>query len=71
MSLTPIKSSSTTVASVTAQKSLHSNLVPGSMIPMNFDKESAPGDSADKGNGGPQCCHCGWRGSHAPNCPFK
>ncbi|KIM82195.1 hypothetical protein PILCRDRAFT_820567 [Piloderma croceum F 1598] len=19
----------------------------------------------------PQCCHCGWRGSHAPNCPFK
>ncbi|KAJ7082014.1 hypothetical protein B0H15DRAFT_853160 [Mycena belliarum] len=20
---------------------------------------------------GPQCCHCGWRGEHAPNCPFK
>ncbi|KZV71025.1 hypothetical protein PENSPDRAFT_651056 [Peniophora sp. CONT] len=19
----------------------------------------------------PQCCHCGWRGSHAPNCPFR
>ncbi|KAI0082736.1 hypothetical protein K474DRAFT_1585337 [Panus rudis PR-1116 ss-1] len=19
----------------------------------------------------PQCCHCGYRGSHAPNCPFK
>ncbi|KAK7453423.1 hypothetical protein VKT23_011690 [Stygiomarasmius scandens] len=19
----------------------------------------------------PQCCHCGWRGAHAPNCPFK
>ncbi|KAF8167218.1 hypothetical protein B0H34DRAFT_680875 [Crassisporium funariophilum] len=19
----------------------------------------------------PQCCHCGWRGSHSPNCPFK
>ena len=18
-----------------------------------------------------QCCHCGWRGSHAPNCPFR
>lgn len=18
----------------------------------------------------PQCCHCGWRGKHAPNCPF-
>ncbi|KAF7291328.1 hypothetical protein MIND_01277300 [Mycena indigotica] len=20
---------------------------------------------------GPQCCHCGWRGDHANNCPFK
>ncbi|KAI0778839.1 hypothetical protein BD413DRAFT_601509 [Trametes elegans] len=19
----------------------------------------------------PQCCHCGWRGAHAPTCPFK
>ncbi|KIM35607.1 hypothetical protein M413DRAFT_79204, partial [Hebeloma cylindrosporum] len=19
----------------------------------------------------PQCCHCGWRGAHSPNCPFK
>ncbi|KAK0467580.1 hypothetical protein IW261DRAFT_1518906 [Armillaria novae-zelandiae] len=19
----------------------------------------------------PQCCHCGWRGAHAPGCPFK
>ena len=19
----------------------------------------------------PQCCHCGWRGDHAPNCPFR
>ncbi|KIJ97040.1 hypothetical protein K443DRAFT_681826 [Laccaria amethystina LaAM-08-1] len=19
----------------------------------------------------PQCCHCGWRGSHAANCPFR
>ncbi|TFK21276.1 hypothetical protein FA15DRAFT_672714 [Coprinopsis marcescibilis] len=19
----------------------------------------------------PQCCHCGWRGSHSPDCPFK
>ncbi|KII93092.1 hypothetical protein PLICRDRAFT_35269 [Plicaturopsis crispa FD-325 SS-3] len=22
-------------------------------------------------HGAPQCCHCGWRGSHSPNCPFK
>lgn len=19
----------------------------------------------------PQCCHCGYRGAHAPNCPFR
>ncbi|CAA7264948.1 unnamed protein product [Cyclocybe aegerita] len=19
----------------------------------------------------PQCCHCGWRGAHSPNCPFS
>ncbi|EIM92420.1 uncharacterized protein STEHIDRAFT_143789 [Stereum hirsutum FP-91666 SS1] len=19
----------------------------------------------------PQCCHCGWRGSHSPTCPFR
>ncbi|KAG1840718.1 hypothetical protein DFJ58DRAFT_708226 [Suillus subalutaceus] len=18
-----------------------------------------------------QCCHCGWRGSHSPSCPFR
>ncbi|PBL04107.1 hypothetical protein ARMGADRAFT_43255 [Armillaria gallica] len=23
------------------------------------------------GGSSPQCCHCGWRGAHAPNCPFK
>ncbi|KAK0204489.1 hypothetical protein DFS33DRAFT_1258667 [Desarmillaria ectypa] len=23
------------------------------------------------GGSAPQCCHCGWRGAHAPNCPFK
>ncbi|KAI0305054.1 hypothetical protein BC826DRAFT_902055 [Russula brevipes] len=19
----------------------------------------------------PQCCHCGYRGCHSPNCPFR
>jgi hypothetical protein len=41
---------------------------------------SAPSDStlpqtgatlSDAGTGAPQCCHCGYRGSHAPNCPFR
>lgn len=25
----------------------------------------------DANSSGPQCCHCGWRGDHEPNCPFK
>ncbi|KAI4522610.1 hypothetical protein K525DRAFT_198388, partial [Schizophyllum commune Loenen D] len=30
------------------------------------------GDAAAPTNASaPQCCHCGWRGAHAPDCPFK
>ncbi|CAL1704904.1 unnamed protein product [Somion occarium] len=25
----------------------------------------------DMSNSAPQCCHCGYRGAHAPNCPFR
>ncbi|EIN14340.1 hypothetical protein PUNSTDRAFT_57751, partial [Punctularia strigosozonata HHB-11173 SS5] len=43
---------------------------------------STPGDTPATGHAqphgapvssmtAPQCCHCGWRGSHAPTCPFK
>ncbi|KAJ6613375.1 hypothetical protein B0H10DRAFT_1951533 [Mycena sp. CBHHK59/15] len=29
-------------------------------------------ESMPANHNGPQCCHCGWRGSsHASNCPFK
>ncbi|EPT03358.1 hypothetical protein FOMPIDRAFT_1116360 [Fomitopsis schrenkii] len=27
--------------------------------------------SAPVNHNAPQCCHCGWRGDHAPTCPFK
>ncbi|KDR85918.1 hypothetical protein GALMADRAFT_393053 [Galerina marginata CBS 339.88] len=30
---------------------------------------SSPSSCADHSS--PQCCHCGWRGSHSPNCPFS
>ncbi|KAK0207265.1 hypothetical protein IW262DRAFT_1420648 [Armillaria fumosa] len=26
--------------------------------------------SNGRGVSEPQCCHCGWRGAHAPGCPF-
>ncbi|KAI5835184.1 hypothetical protein K523DRAFT_228843, partial [Schizophyllum commune Tattone D] len=34
--------------------------------------KATPGDAAAPTNASaPQCCHCGWRGAHAPDCPFK
>lgn len=27
--------------------------------------------SSSVNHNAPQCCHCGWRGAHAPTCPFK
>ncbi|KAG7442606.1 uncharacterized protein BT62DRAFT_905345 [Guyanagaster necrorhizus] len=27
--------------------------------------------ACDSRHSEPQCCHCGWRGAHAPGCPFK
>ncbi|KAG1763256.1 hypothetical protein EDD22DRAFT_888062 [Suillus occidentalis] len=28
-------------------------------------------DDSCKNFNAPQCCHCGWRGSHSPSCPFR
>ncbi|EKM49575.1 uncharacterized protein PHACADRAFT_265118 [Phanerochaete carnosa HHB-10118-sp] len=41
-------------------------------VPTNAARAAISQVPSDKGSSGqPQCCHCGWRGSHAPNCPFK
>ena len=32
---------------------------------------STPVCQSDADNSQPQCCHCGWRGAHAPTCPFR
>ncbi|KAI0271455.1 hypothetical protein BC834DRAFT_859611 [Gloeopeniophorella convolvens] len=34
---------------------------------------SREGDSEDSciNFSSPQCCHCGWRGTHSPSCPFR
>ncbi|KAI0784200.1 hypothetical protein C8Q75DRAFT_400166 [Abortiporus biennis] len=37
----------------------------GSSIPILFATDTTGEESA------PQCCHCGWRGGHAPTCPFR
>ncbi|KAL1750832.1 hypothetical protein FB107DRAFT_223206, partial [Schizophyllum commune] len=33
--------------------------------------KATTGDAAPTNASAPQCCHCGWRGAHAPDCPFK
>ncbi|KAJ8586132.1 hypothetical protein M405DRAFT_823845 [Rhizopogon salebrosus TDB-379] len=33
-------------------------------------RTSSDDDSCTNFNA-PQCCHCGWRGSHSPSCPFR
>ncbi|KAG1825290.1 hypothetical protein EV424DRAFT_1320188 [Suillus variegatus] len=42
----------------------HSHTTPVSM------RISSDDDSCFNFNA-PQCCHCGWRGSHSPSCPFR
>ncbi|KAH8106727.1 hypothetical protein BXZ70DRAFT_903580 [Cristinia sonorae] len=39
-----------------------------------LNPQSSPADQSQPGGvsgSSPQCCHCGWRGDHAPNCPFN
>ncbi|KAG7439374.1 uncharacterized protein BT62DRAFT_1081639 [Guyanagaster necrorhizus] len=55
------------------------SLSPSVMVFLHFRHEasytSPPSSTSVPMNNGrgasePQCCHCGWRGAHAPGCPF-
>ncbi|KAI0784222.1 hypothetical protein C8Q75DRAFT_736356 [Abortiporus biennis] len=45
----------------------------GNSIQTRNEVESNTGNDYDQlvNKSAPQCCHCGWRGAHAPTCPFK
>ncbi|KAH7923784.1 hypothetical protein BV22DRAFT_1014654 [Leucogyrophana mollusca] len=43
----------------------HSNATPVSTRNSSNDADAFVNHNA------PQCCHCGWRGSHSPSCPFR
>ncbi|KAG9309070.1 hypothetical protein JVU11DRAFT_10952 [Chiua virens] len=45
--------------------SRHASDIPVSMRHANDDSHTFVNANA------PQCCHCGWRGAHAPSCPFR
>ncbi|KAI0050587.1 hypothetical protein FA95DRAFT_1486911 [Auriscalpium vulgare] len=43
-----------------------------SSVPVPTDaRKSVAGEGVPVNASAPQCCHCGWRGSHSPNCPFR
>ncbi|TRM58425.1 hypothetical protein BD626DRAFT_404727, partial [Schizophyllum amplum] len=39
--------------------------------PANAAVASSTSDATRTHASAPQCCHCGWRGAHSPDCPFK
>ncbi|KAH9932087.1 uncharacterized protein BXZ73DRAFT_101464 [Epithele typhae] len=61
-------SSSSSSAAHTCQRSAPSSTVAIASTPVSCAVVSEP---APANAGSPQCCHCGWRGAHAPTCPFK
>ena len=60
----------TVATSVKAEEVSTTTIVQVTDLPMDSNKSpDAPVKSSHKD--GPQCCHCGWRGDHAPDCPFR
>lgn len=57
------------IASVkeTTTHTITSNALP---VMAKKDDETKGQSKVDESKGGPQCCHCGWRGDHDPKCPF-
>ncbi|KAK0505358.1 hypothetical protein EDD18DRAFT_334350 [Armillaria luteobubalina] len=58
------KPSRASIKARTAQRS-------SSMIKPSMISEAGKSFARNTRLNEPQCCHCGWRGAHAPQCPFK
>ncbi|KAH8094734.1 hypothetical protein BXZ70DRAFT_356494 [Cristinia sonorae] len=56
-------------SSTCSQSSSHTPSRGAVNAPVSSHTTSA--DSSCVNHGAPQCCHCGWRGAHAPTCPFN
>ncbi|KAG0706661.1 hypothetical protein DFH29DRAFT_136082 [Suillus ampliporus] len=63
-SKTAAYSSDESSSSTSNHSTRHSHATPVSMR-LSSDDDSCMNFNA------PQCCHCGWRGSHSPSCPFR
>ncbi|KAI0082318.1 hypothetical protein K474DRAFT_1655700 [Panus rudis PR-1116 ss-1] len=58
-------------ASTSTPVSAHSNASSQPSSPSSAPSTHHHHSSAPVNCNAPQCCHCGWRGAHAPTCPFK
>ena len=55
-----------------AASCLHTSSSSAPAAPLSHHTSTTESSSCVNYSGGaPQCCHCGWRGAHAPTCPFK
>ncbi|KAI0059421.1 hypothetical protein BV25DRAFT_1828939 [Artomyces pyxidatus] len=61
-------SSAPSASSGTASPRHHTHPHPAVPVP---SRSTAGDQDACVDYSAPQCCHCGWRGSHSPNCPFR
>ncbi|KAJ3718835.1 hypothetical protein C8R42DRAFT_674543 [Lentinula raphanica] len=63
--------SSTTSSSCVSHNAQHESTSPSVTSPVlsmhSVDAKNVPNNYSRP----PQCGHCGWRGDHAPNCPFR
>ncbi|TFK89868.1 hypothetical protein K466DRAFT_485883 [Polyporus arcularius HHB13444] len=54
--------------SVASSSQPRASELPSGTTPVPYAVDATPCPTAASS---PQCCHCGWRGAHAPTCPFK
>ena len=57
----------TMTAIVASTMTAAKEVVAGAAVPVASVEQQ---DVKSASKGGPQCCHCGWRGAHEPSCPF-
>ncbi|THH27865.1 hypothetical protein EUX98_g6322 [Antrodiella citrinella] len=67
-----VVAATTTTTMIACTKGAIVNTITSNTLPVmrKKDEEVKGQPKGDESKGGPQCCHCGWRGDHDPNCPF-
>ncbi|KAF9446508.1 hypothetical protein P691DRAFT_673485 [Macrolepiota fuliginosa MF-IS2] len=56
---------------LSAAQAIDSRCSTSSSASDSCNNTSSPSGPSNTNHSAPQCCHCGWRGSHSPTCPFR